>query len=115
VNAADVQGGSTTFTKGLKFIQDGLPALAHWSWASQGYYLDTDGTMLNSNTLPAADQPTDWQLGPGSTLHSAVENKLFDEPECIYINQGNAACCKPDLTFRRVMLKGHSPTALYYR
>lgn len=56
------QGGSTTFTRGLKFIQDGLPALAQWSWGSQGYFLDTDGTLLNADTLPAPDLPVSWQL-----------------------------------------------------
>lgn len=30
------QGGGTTFTQGLKFIQEGLPALADWSWGHQG-------------------------------------------------------------------------------
>jgi hypothetical protein len=109
------QGGSTTFTKGLKFIQEGLPALAHWSWASQGYYLDTDGTLLNTDTLPASDLPASWQLGPGTTLHSAVEDRLFDRLYCVYVNSGNAAYCKADLAFRRVMLNGHGPAALKFR
>lgn len=109
------QGGSTTFTKGLKFIQDGLPALAHWSWTSQGYFLDVDGSLLNANTLAPSDWPTGWPLGPGMTLHSAVESNLFDEPECVYISGGNAAYCKPELTFRRVMLNGHGPVALKFR
>lgn len=109
------QGGSTTFTKGLKFLQDGLPAIARWSWTSQGYYLDTDGTLLNADTLAPSDQPTAWPLGPGMTLHSAVETNLFDEPECVYFQAGNAAYCKADLTFRRVMLNGHGPVALKFR
>lgn len=112
----DFQGGSTTWVKGLKFIQlEGLPALAQWSWGSQGVYLDLDGTLLNPETIPPSDLPTSWQLSPGCTLHSAVESNLFDEPDCVYINARNAAYCKPSLTFRRVMLNGHSPRSLYYR
>lgn len=109
------QGGSTTFTSGLKFIQDGLPALASWSWTSMGYFLDTDGTLLNPSTLPPADLPAGWSLGPGCTLHSAVETDLFDVPECVYLTTSNGAYCKPDLTFRRLMLNNHSPQSLFYR
>lgn len=110
-----LQGGSTTWTKGLKFIQEGRPALAEWSWGSQGIYLDDDGTLLNTDTLASSELPTSWPLGPGCTLHSAVETDLLDEPECVYINNRNAAYCNPSLAFRRVMLNGHSPKSLYFR
>lgn len=109
------QGGATTFTRNLTFIQQGKPALADWSWGHQGIYLDTDGSLINQNTLDSNDVPTGWNLGPGVTYHSAVESQLFDEPECVYISNGNAAYCKPDLAFRRVMLNSHGPTALKFR
>lgn len=112
---ACLQGGSTTFLKGLQFLQDGLPSLATWSWGSQGVFLDTDGTLLSPDTLAAPDWPASWTLGPGATLHSGVETKLLDEPECVYINGGNAAYCRPELTFRRVMLHGHAPPSLVFR
>jgi hypothetical protein len=109
------QGGSTTFIRNLTFIQQGKPAVADWSWGHQGIYLDTDGSLINQNTLDSSDLPTGWNLGPGVTYHSAVESDLFDQPECVYINNGNAAYCKPDLAFRRVMLNGHGPAALKFR
>uniref|UniRef100_A0A383WCP6 Fibrocystin-L n=1 Tax=Tetradesmus obliquus TaxID=3088 RepID=A0A383WCP6_TETOB len=109
------QGGATTFTRNLTFIQQGKPALADWSWGHQGIYLDTDGSLINQNTLDSGDLPTGWNLGPGVTYHSAVESQLFNQPECVYIGNGNAAYCKPDLAFRRVMLNGHGPIALKFR
>ncbi len=50
----------------------------------QGVFLDTDGTLLNSQTVPQelADQ-AGFPIGvPGTTWHSAVDNDMFrDMPE----------------------------------
>ena len=79
--------------------------------------LDTDGTLLNSATLPPAIMPTSSStvvLGPGSTLHSAVDNNLFNPDECVYVTtlptSNQAAICGHQLTFRRVMINQHEPT-----
>jgi hypothetical protein len=33
------QGGATTFTAGLNFIQPGTPAMSTWSWGHQGEWV----------------------------------------------------------------------------
>ncbi|KXZ54727.1 hypothetical protein GPECTOR_4g796 [Gonium pectorale] len=117
------QGGATTFTANISFVNsDGSkPVLSFWSWGHQGIFLDTDGTLLNSQTLPASLVPgpsAGWSLGPGATWHSAVESELFDPEECVYVRgavtSNNGAFCSPALTFRRVMLNQHGPEALFY-
>jgi hypothetical protein len=113
------QGGATSFTSGLKFVQaDGSkPRLSFWSWGHQGVFLDTDGSLLNADTLPAGLLPSGWSLGPGASWHSAVENDMFNPDECVYVRGSTApgtsndgALCSPALTFRRVMLNGHGPS-----
>ena len=44
----------------------------------QGIYNDSDGSLLNAGSLPAALLPTGFALGAGATWHSAVNNDLFD-------------------------------------
>lgn len=72
----------------------------------QGVFMDTDGTLLNTKTLPASLLPSDWALGPNATWHSAVESQLFDGMECKYVRNvqtsNNGAFCSPALTFRWV-------------
>ncbi|KXZ43941.1 hypothetical protein GPECTOR_77g37 [Gonium pectorale] len=121
------QGGATCFTAGLQFISTSepslLPSLAGWTWGHQGIFLDTDGTLLNENTLPASMLPTTFSLGPGSTLHSTVESELFDPAECVYSRDAaegdvvgyETAFCSPLLVFRRVMLHEHGPDTLFYK
>jgi hypothetical protein len=111
------QGGATCFTSGLKFVQaDGSkPRLSFWSWGHQGVFLDTDGSLLNADTLPAGLLPSDWSLGPGASWHSAVENDMFDSSDCAVVRNvastsNNGMFCKPALTFRRVMLNNHDPS-----
>ncbi len=116
------QGGATTFTSGLQFVQsDGSrPALSFWSWGHQGVFLDTDGTLINPNTtnptLLAQAAAANWTVGNGTTWHSAVDSELFDPRECVYVRgdrgSNNGAFCAPSLTFRRVMLNQHDPEAL---
>jgi hypothetical protein len=74
-------------------------------------FLDTDGSLINPGTVAAPDLPTAWPLGPGATLHSAVDTRLLDEPDCVYMRGGNAAYCRPELSFRRVMLNGRCPSS----
>lgn len=84
--------------------------LSAWSWGHQGVYLDTDGTLLSSASLPAAIQPAvlglGWSLGPGATWHSGVDNNMLDPSECIYARDpslptsNNGIICTPALTFR---------------
>ena len=75
----------------------------------QGIYLDTDGTLLNSNTLAPSLLPADVPTGAGATLHSAMGNQLFNPSECAYVNTTGAsndgAWCSPALTFRRMMVR----------
>jgi hypothetical protein len=116
-----MQGGSTTSTSGLLFLQPsgGRTALSSWSWGHQGIFLDTDGTLINPITLPAGLGPqpgSNWSLAtPGLTWHSAVESELFDPAECFYVGSGDGAVCRPELVFRRVMLNNHQPDALVFR
>ena len=113
------QGGSTAFTSGLKFVQSdgGKPMLSYWSWGHQGIYQDTDGSLLNAQTLPSL--PSNFSLGPGATWHSAVDNNLFDPAECVYMRgtatSNDGAYCSPALQFRRVMLNRHDPESLAFR
>ncbi|KAG2432951.1 hypothetical protein HXX76_008679 [Chlamydomonas incerta] len=117
------QGGATSFMKQLRFVQSngGYPALSSWSYGHQGVYLDTDGSLINSQNLPPelmAALP--WSLAtPGGTWHSAVESELFDPAECVYVRgtatANNGAICSPDLIFRRIMLNEHLPTSIEFR
>lgn len=54
----------------------------------QGVFLDTDGTLLNSETVPQdlSDQAT-FNIGvPGTTWQSAIDNDLFkNKPEVCVI------------------------------
>ena len=71
----------------------------------QGIYLDTDGSLINSKTLPASLLPEGIASGAGATLHSAVDNGMFSPSECVYVLNAtatnNAAWCDRSLTFRR--------------
>ena len=82
----------------------------------QGVFLDTDGSLVNSNNFPADLLPADIPAGAGATWHSAVESQLFNTSECVYVRgrqtANDGAWCSPALTFRRVMLNGHGPAAL---
>jgi len=56
---------------------------------TQGVFLDTDGSFLNSNTLPSSLIDTaGFDVGvPGTTWQSAVRNELFNgipEVGCLY-------------------------------
>ncbi len=54
----DFQGGATTVTAGLRFVQPAqFPSLSIWTWAHQGVYLDADGSLLNDRTLPGLAIP----------------------------------------------------------
>ncbi|GFR40478.1 hypothetical protein Agub_g1045 [Astrephomene gubernaculifera] len=115
------QGGATCFTSNLTFVSaDGSrPALSNWTWGHQGIFLDTDGSLINNYTLPLELLPgaaANWTYGPGATLHSAVDNELFDPSECFYMPNTSASpngvYCSPALTFRRVMLNDHQPEVL---
>eukprot|EP00798_Chlamydomonas_sp_ICE-L_P008885 gene8886-3764_t len=108
------QGGAPAFTGGLKFIQDGYPILSLWTWNHQGIFYDTDGTLLNSDTLPSDLLPTNFQLGAGASWHSAIDNELFNPAECTYVDKqhtsNRGAFCSPRLSpFRRIMLNSHTP------
>ncbi|KXZ47885.1 hypothetical protein GPECTOR_32g498 [Gonium pectorale] len=117
------QGGGTTFTSRLSFIQSsgGSPALSHWTWGHQGVYLDTDGSLVNAANLPPElSESLPWPVGTsGATWHSAVESELFNPVECTYVRgvrtSNNGAFCSPDLIFRRIMLNQHTPAAIMYR
>ncbi|GAX81123.1 hypothetical protein CEUSTIGMA_g8557.t1 [Chlamydomonas eustigma] len=115
------QGGATTHTAGIAFSNPtGVPVvLSGWSWGHQGIYNDTDGTLLNSNSLTSRLMPSTFSLGPGASWHSAVNNDLFDPSECVYVQNkptaNNGAFCSPSVIFRRVMLNRHQPPALEYR
>ncbi|GIL53442.1 hypothetical protein Vafri_9024 [Volvox africanus] len=118
------QGGSTTFTANMSFVtsDNSSAMLSHWSWGHQGVFLDTDGTLLNNKTLPTGllpDLGSNVTLGPGATWHSAVESELFDPVECKYVRDtrtsNNAAYCSNALTFRRVMLHGHTPDSIEFK
>ncbi|GIL91633.1 hypothetical protein Vretifemale_19242 [Volvox reticuliferus] len=117
------QGGSTTFTANMSFVtsDNSSTMLSYWGWGHQGIFLDTDGTLLNNKTLPSSllpDPGTNVNLGPGATWHSAVESELFNPVECKYVRDtrtsNNAAYCSNTLTFRRVMLHGHTPSSILY-
>ncbi|GIM05166.1 hypothetical protein Vretimale_9611 [Volvox reticuliferus] len=118
------QGGATTFTANMSFVtsDNSSTMLSYWGWGHQGIFLDTDGTLLNNKTLPSTllpDPGTNVNLGPGATWHSAVESDLFDPVECKYVRDtrtsNNAAYCSNALTFRRVMLHGHTPDSIMYK
>ncbi|EFJ47176.1 hypothetical protein VOLCADRAFT_92353 [Volvox carteri f. nagariensis] len=118
------QGGSTTFTANISIItsDNSSSMMSYWSWGHQGVYLDTDGTLLNNKSLPASLLPnvgTNVTLGPGATWHSSVESELFDPNECKYVRNtrtsNNGAYCSPGLSFRRVMLHGHTPESIMFK
>ena len=85
------------------------PALVCGCRAAQGIYLDTDGTLLNSNTLAPSLLPAGIPTGAGATWHSAVDNQLFNSSDCVYVSTTGAsnggAWCSPALTFRRMMVR----------
>ena len=103
------QGGATSFMKQLRFVQSNAgsyPALSSWSYGHQAVYLDTDGSLINSQNLPPELMSAlPWSLAtPGGTWHSAVESELFDPAECVYVRgkgtSNDGAICSPDLVFR---------------
>ena len=71
-------------------------------------YLDTDGSLLNSQTLTPDLLPAGVASGAGATWHSAVNSELFNPDECVYVRNrttsNNGAWCSASLTFRRVMV-----------
>jgi hypothetical protein len=93
--------------------------LASWTWGHQGVFLDTDGTLLPASVLPPGTSPAPgagWAVGtPGVTLHSPVNNNMFDPVDCVYMASGVGVLCRPSLVFRRVMVNGHAPPALTFR
>lgn len=119
----DFVGGNTAFCQGLRFLPFGSkPLLTTFSWGHQGVLMDLDGSLLNFATLPGST-PTGWQLGQcsidrgaqmnvprqGCTLHSSIENDLFRPEECFRLDHLSAVVCRPDMTFRRVMINRHTP------
>lgn len=98
----------TLHVPGLQFL-----LLSHYLFYPvphpQGIFLDTDGTLINSNTVPAdllaaAGYPASGR--PNTTWHSAVDSEMFDPAECTYVRNRPASndgvFCKPHLTFRSV-------------
>jgi hypothetical protein len=72
---------------------------------AQGYYIDTDGTLANSATISPTAQPTTWALpAVNATLHSTVNNTLFDPEHCVYNEGEETALCSPRITWRRMLL-----------
>lgn len=75
-----------------------LTAQRYWCHPTlmQGVFLDTDGTLINSQTVPQelVDQ-AEFPIGvPGTTWHSAVDNDMFrDMPEVRQKMTCFAACC----------------------
>ncbi len=52
------QGGATTFTRALKFIQQGKPMLSEWSWGHQGVFQVRRAlSPAGPRTLPQPPQP----------------------------------------------------------
>jgi hypothetical protein len=82
-----------------------FPRLFRWSWGHQGYYIDTDGSLANSATISPTARPDNWALPAiNSTLHSTVNNALFDPALCKYNVGEETALCSPQLTWRRMLL-----------
>ncbi len=108
---ASSEGGSTTVTSGLQFVQPGVPAVSLWSWAHQGIYLDADGSLVNAKNFDLAKAAAWVSAAKGGTMHSGIGNGLFDPAECQAVLDGGMLC-KPELSYRRVMLKGAQPAAL---
>jgi hypothetical protein len=105
------EGGSTTVTSGLQFLQPGVPAVSLWSWAHQGIYLDADGSLVNAKNFDLVKAAAWVSTGKGGTMHSGVNNGLLDPAECQAVADGGMLC-KPELSFRRVMLKEVLPAGL---
>ncbi len=109
------QGGATTFTRNLRFLQTGYPYISEWSWGHQGVFQDTDGSLINAQNIPPElVANASFPLGqPNMTWHSAVESTLFDPAECVYVYNSvisnQAAFCSNRLVYRRVMLNQHTP------
>ena len=61
----------------------------------QGIYLDTDGSLISNQTLPAAllqaAAGVASSTGVNATLHSGVGNVMFDPAQCIYYNSSFSA------------------------
>ncbi|GFH29133.1 uncharacterized protein HaLaN_27741 [Haematococcus lacustris] len=114
------QGGATTFTKQLLFLQPGKPLLSTWSWGHQGVFQDLDGSLVNAANLPSdLVAAAGFPLGvPNTTWHSAVDSTLFDPQECVYVSNAvtsnRGAFCSANVTFRRVMLNNHFPPAIHF-
>ena len=96
--------------------------------------MDTDGTLLNNQTLPPAllPSPATFSPGPNATLHSGVGNFIFDPSACVYFSSANgsfvdassttssprpgvatpadAVWCRPSLLFKRVTHISITPT-----
>ncbi len=53
--------------------------------------MDLDGSLLNAGTLPASVLPGDWSLGPGASLHPAINNAHFGLEECGYLDPDASA------------------------
>eukprot|EP00775_Hariotina_reticulata_P007195 gene7195-7409_t len=160
----DDTGGNTALTRGLTFLPPSsaldisvppapLPAgyesyydpsvvqprLFHWSWAHQGIFVDTDGSLINPVTMKApagAFLGAGWSLTDcrsvlgaasdydirskaiplgGCSAHSSAGNNLFRPEECFSLSPANGMVCRPGITYRRVMLNNHAPQALAFR
>ena len=119
-------GGGVNYMANLTFINDnpGVMQLASWTWGQQGVYVDTDGSFFKPGIVPQAflDHATakGWKQVGGkfvdTTFHSAIDNQIFDENECLYVLNAtttNAGVfCDGNLRFKRVMLKGAAPSSL---
>lgn len=85
-------GGATSTVAGLTFwTPPGTsPAVIKYEWVNEGILLDSDGSLLTAATVapdywPGGAQAGGFSPGAGATLHSDVNNDIFDRGYCTYM------------------------------
>ena len=110
-----LQGAVQTYVKGIQFkglgdAEGAKPAITSWSWAHQGIYQDTDGSLIGTSICE--------KLGTCSTVAGGsivADNGLLLNTECFPDDQNaGGKICIPGVRHKRIMMNRIEPTSVRY-